>query len=695
MKTEYQLLDELDEEILHDEDTTSASTLKEGVDDDIPAPFNKWYEIDNPDPEESMVGPILDDMEIVADLVAKEEYFEDLDKDGLAFVSLTDDRNNPVVIVINEDPVSLTPKDIERALTRSYKPFGHDSYDSGYYNEPDPEEDGWRVFTEDADLVEADVHFFSNPKASLDLLNHDLMNEDRDDFEPESGDVIDPVRAQTEGGKLRAAFMKSMEKDYGFVGQANEGNEKDDLRTPKCEFDVDSLYAGMKPGATPIRTFVEAEEVAKRKLTELGYDPSIYTEIKITTRPAVRKGKNPHGPLLRVAIPDNFKKKKNESLNEGVLNKYNVHVSFSWESLTFVLDLYEDAAKYSDKILDFLNNLPEVKSAEFLEDHPSYHSIIVVRHLENTTPDEIADKLFNSGIGESLEESFIKVNPREAKTICDDMGFAGAVEWDGQNTLYTDARTLRQIIKEAEKYNLHLEDHDMVGLNSDVDESLNEAAEQFVYGAGCDLSDEHLLDMDIESLKDFNLKLVGIQKEENDPFTGTMWIKGTERNIARYLDDYVGGIQINYDWLIPAEDFESTISYDRLMQQGQLTEESEYFTTGSNKDVAVGSVPYNRIKAVCDKLNTMDLVDKWHNQEVDFTVEPTYEDFGADMRWKTIICREADGDHHQILSPRDWMNIANGVWDVDTAIQEILNDKYCQFKLAQPVDEDIVKQGSK
>ena len=120
---------------------------------------------------------------------------------------------------------------------------------------------------------------------------------------------------------------------------------------------------------------------------------------------------------------------------------------------------------------------------------------------------------------------------------------------------------------------------------------------------------------------------------------------------------------------------------------GEVDLEDKQFNIGSNKNIDVGSEPYNRIKAVCDKLNDMDLVDKWHNDPVVFTVEETYEDYGAGMKWKTIICTEQEGggdlDSHQVLNPKLWLDIANGTVSTDEAVKEIMNGEYCQFKEAE------------
>lgn len=132
------------------------------------------------------------------------------------------------------------------------------------------------------------------------------------EFVASSTDTIDSAKAKTEGGKLRAALMASMAKDYGCIGQANTGNEHDDLRTPKCEFDVNALYATAIGNAKKPRTFVEAEEIIKQKLTDLGYSPEEYPGIRVVSKPS-RKDR---GPLVKVTIKDTLNKRKLEDLDE-------------------------------------------------------------------------------------------------------------------------------------------------------------------------------------------------------------------------------------------------------------------------------------------------------------------------------------------------------------------------------------------
>ena len=141
-------------------------------------------------------------------------------------------------------------------------------------------------------------------------------------------------------------------------------------------------------------------------------------------------------------------------------------------------------------------------------------------------------------------------------------------------------------------------------------------------------------------------------------------------------------------------DYFSDAAYDAWKDRSGFDESlnkeevKEDFNIGSNKNVEVGSEPYKRIMEVCHSLNDMDLVDKWNGKDVRFTVEETYEDYGANMKWKTIICTDEEGNSHQILSPTEWMSIANGKWSVDEALFQIMEDEYCQFKFKQ-VNEEV------
>ena len=99
----------------------------------------------------------------------------------------------------------------------------------------------------------------------------------------------------------------------------------------------------------------------------------------------------------------------------------------------------------------------------------------------------------------------------------------------------------------------------------------------------------------------------------------------------------------------------------------------EKWNIGSNKLVQVGSPEY---------LNLVELAQKLEDNSPNsyyYEVEKTYEDFGANMQWYTIICYDHKGDHWQVLNTKDWLDLAN-TGDIDTVYNQVISNKYFQDK---------------
>ena len=62
-----------------------------------------------------------------------------------------------------------------------------------------------------------------------------------------------------------------------------------------------------------------------------------------------------------------------------------------------------------------------------------------------------------------------------------------------------------------------------------------------------------------------------------------------------------------------------------------------------------------------------------------YTVEKTYEDFGAGMQWYTIICHDRSGDSWQVLNTKEWLDLMN-TGDIEATYSEVINGKYFQDK---------------
>lgn len=58
-----------------------------------------------------------------------------------------------------------------------------------------------------------------------------------------------------------------------------------------------------------------------------------------------------------------------------------------------------------------------------------------------------------------------------------------------------------------------------------------------------------------------------------------------------------------------------------------------------------------------------------------FTVKDCYFDLGQGWMWTTIIATRPDGDHWQVLCPRDHERILTS-HDIPATVHEIMTDKY-------------------
>ena len=100
---------------------------------------------------------------------------------------------------------------------------------------------------------------------------------------------------------------------------------------------------------------------------------------------------------------------------------------------------------------------------------------------------------------------------------------------------------------------------------------------------------------------------------------------------------------------------------------------NEDWNIGSNKVVPFGSDEHIKL---------MDLAQKLEDNSPNgykYEVRTTYEDFGANMQWTTIICYDKKGDSWQVLHTKEWLDLANGK-SVDEVYQEVTTDKYFQDK---------------
>jgi hypothetical protein len=91
---------------------------------------------------------------------------------------------------------------------------------------------------------------------------------------------------------------------------------------------------------------------------------------------------------------------------------------------------------------------------------------------------------------------------------------------------------------------------------------------------------------------------------------------------------------------------------------------------GSNKLVSRFSQEYKNLEKLADMLETQ------AGPNETYVVDRTYEDYGAGMEWYTIIhiCDLERDDSYQLLSPRQWIYLAN-TGDVEGVYENIINKK--------------------
>ena len=110
-----------------------------------------------------------------------------------------------------------------------------------------------------------------------------------------------------------------------------------------------------------------------------------------------------------------------------------------------------------------------------------------------------------------------------------------------------------------------------------------------------------------------------------------------------------------------------------IAKNTKLKENTEgKWNIGSNKLVSTDSQEYANL------VDLSKLLQERSPNHYEYRVEKTYEDFGAGMQWYTIICDEKNGwGTHQVLSPREWIYLAN-TGDIEGTYEDVVSDKYFQ-----------------
>ena len=103
-----------------------------------------------------------------------------------------------------------------------------------------------------------------------------------------------------------------------------------------------------------------------------------------------------------------------------------------------------------------------------------------------------------------------------------------------------------------------------------------------------------------------------------------------------------------------------------------VNEAEEKWDIGSDKS-NLTSEEMNKLKELAKMLQD-NSPNNWK-----YTVEKTYEDFGAGMQWYTIICYDRSGDSWQVLNTKEWLDLMN-TGDIETTYNEVVNGRYFQDK---------------
>lgn len=105
-----------------------------------------------------------------------------------------------------------------------------------------------------------------------------------------------------------------------------------------------------------------------------------------------------------------------------------------------------------------------------------------------------------------------------------------------------------------------------------------------------------------------------------------------------------------------------------------MNESSETrWNIGSNKVVPFGSDEHLKL------IDLAQMLEDNSPNGYKYEVKQTYEDFGANMQWTTIICSDRRGDTWQVLNTKEWLDLANGK-SVEEVYNEVVSGQYFQDK---------------
>lgn len=128
---------------------------------------------------------------------------------------------------------------------------------------------------------------------------------------------------------------------------------------------------------------------------------------------------------------------------------------------------------------------------------------------------------------------------------------------------------------------------------------------------------------------------------------------------------------------------------DKIMKQAladKETKSDKEFNIGSDKRVTEDHPMYQKLVDLAKMLE-----DNSPNG-YKYTVEETYEDFGAGMQWTTIICYgDSVFGSYQVLNTSEWLDLANGDKTVEETYKDVVNGEWFQDRKKSAKDVNDMK----
>ena len=174
---------------------------------------------------------------------------------------------------------------------------------------------------------------------------------------------------------------------------------------------------------------------------------------------------------------------------------------------------------------------------------------------------------------------------------------------------------------------------------------------------------------DIEAAEYYDVEYLGINRFEDEV---NYVFRGTKEALEEFGDKWFGGYELHPDYLYLESDFAGDIVDESLTEDVK----EEKWNIGSNKLVSVGS------KEFMNLMKLAEMLDKNSPNGYSYKVEKTWEDYGADMEWYTVIATNKEGDSYQVLSPKQWLDLANS-GDVEAVYQDVIKGEYFQDKIKE------------